>query len=172
MGYMYAVQHPVTNLIKIGKTSNIDQRLTALRYEGGKAHTPALIILKVIEIPYESICEQAMHWYFRDKRRHGEWFALHPMDIHEIFLLEKIQDIVSQSPYAFPTNPSIGNTIRQIRKEKGLFQDWVAARAGISTHTLNRLEQDKHPPQLATVWRVAHAMEMPCWELVQRAENA
>ncbi|MFC4275329.1 helix-turn-helix domain-containing protein [Achromobacter aloeverae] len=56
---------------------------------------------------------------------------------------------------------NIGRTLKLCRSAKDLSLEVVAARAGISTSYLSRLENDKREPTLALVGKVAEALEVP-----------
>lgn len=62
----YIVQHPVTGMIKIGRTSDVPGRIKSLQTGAGAILTTLAVIPKNIE--------HELHTKFSDLRRHGEWF--------------------------------------------------------------------------------------------------
>lgn len=50
------------------------------------------------------------------------------------------------------------NVIRNKRKEKGISQEKLAKRCGVSRQTINAIENDKYDPTLSLAFRLA-------WEL-------
>lgn len=67
--YLYVVQHPVTRLIKIGRSVSPEKRIQAL----GKMSGANLLPL-AIEREGGALTEGAVHAAFRAHRFHGEWF--------------------------------------------------------------------------------------------------
>ena len=51
------------------------------------------------------------------------------------------------------------NTIRELRKEKGLSQDELARACGVSRQTVNAIENNKYDPTLALAFRLAQVLE-------------
>ena len=51
------------------------------------------------------------------------------------------------------------NTIRELRKEKGLSQDELARACGVSRQTVNAIENNKYDPTLALAFRLALVLE-------------
>ena len=47
------------------------------------------------------------------------------------------------------------NTIRELRKEKGLSQDELARACGVSRQTVNAIENNKYDPTLALAFHLA-----------------
>jgi hypothetical protein len=63
----YVIRGEGTNLVKIGKSHQVDRRVRNLQ-----ASSPAK--LKILRsIPFD--CERRMHMRFSHLRRHGEWFT-------------------------------------------------------------------------------------------------
>ena len=82
-GYVYFIRNPHTELIKIGKTRDVEVRLNQLSYEFKQR-------LELIgAIPYEDSAkaERKLHVMFGDCRKTGEWFDIKIEDVAEI--LEK-----------------------------------------------------------------------------------
>jgi hypothetical protein len=62
----YIVQHPLTGMIKIGRTSDVPGRIKSLQTGAGAILTTLAVIPRDIE--------HKLHTKFSDLRRHGEWF--------------------------------------------------------------------------------------------------
>ncbi|MEV6841050.1 GIY-YIG nuclease family protein [Streptomyces sp. NPDC051133] len=67
---VYVVGSPNSPLVKIGRTTNLPQRLAALQ------RMSPLPLLVLCTYPGGAELETALHRRFRDCRSHGEWFAL------------------------------------------------------------------------------------------------
>ena len=50
------------------------------------------------------------------------------------------------------------NTIRELRKEKGLSQDELARACGVSRQTVNAIENNKYDPTLSRAFRLAREL--------------
>ena len=50
------------------------------------------------------------------------------------------------------------NTIRDRRTERGLSQQELAGRCGVSRQTINAIENDKYDPTLALAFRLAQVL--------------
>ena len=61
--------------------------------------------------------------------------------------------------------------VRMLRRERGLSQERLAARAGLTTWTINRLEAGKINPTLQTVQRVADALGVEIVDLFPRTKE-
>ena len=72
-GMVYFIEAPSTGLVKIGKTTDLEERFKSLCT---MSPTP-LRLLKVI--PGYSDEEKTLHKRFKEYRRHGEWFELEPL---------------------------------------------------------------------------------------------
>jgi transcriptional regulator with XRE-family HTH domain len=57
--------------------------------------------------------------------------------------------------------------IAEIREQRGLTQEALAARARLNRVTLARLERAMHPPNLDTLERIARALGVELAELVR-----
>ena len=65
----------------------------------------------------------------------------------------------------------IGQTIRNIRKEKGLSQDVLSGLAGIGRTHLTMIESGSKAANMETLMKLSCAMDMKLSELVQRYES-
>ena len=50
------------------------------------------------------------------------------------------------------------NQIRALRRERGLSQDELARRCGVSRQTVNAIENNKYDPTLALAFRLAQTL--------------
>ena len=50
------------------------------------------------------------------------------------------------------------NTIRELRKEKGLSQDELARACGVSRQTINAIENQKYDPSLPLAFQLARIL--------------
>jgi len=66
---------------------------------------------------------------------------------------------------------AIGQTIRNIRKEKGLSQDVLSGLAGIGRTHLTMIESGSKAANMETLMKLSSAMDMKLSELVQRYES-
>ena len=67
-------------------------------------------------------------------------------------------------------NLAIGQTIRSLRKEKGLSQDVLSGLAGIARTHLSMIENGSKQANFETIWRIALALDMLPSELVRKIE--
>ena len=57
------------------------------------------------------------------------------------------------------------NQIRALRKERGISQEDLARRCGVSRQTINAIENNKYDPTLALAFRLAAQLEVTVDEL-------
>ena len=57
------------------------------------------------------------------------------------------------------------NVIRNKRKEKGISQEELAKRCGVSRQTINAIENDKYDPALSLAFRLARELGLAVDEL-------
>ncbi len=67
--------------------------------------------------------------------------------------------------------PDIGARLRRLRQAHKLSLDELAAASGVSKSVLSQAERNRNNPTLATLWRIASALDIPLPELL-RAEPA
>ena len=61
---------------------------------------------------------------------------------------------------------SVGLTVRLIRLGRRMSQDQVASAASVSRVTLGSIERAEHAATLVTYFRIAAALDVPLWRLV------
>ncbi|MFH1073521.1 MAG: XRE family transcriptional regulator [Candidatus Firestonebacteria bacterium] len=71
-----------------------------------------------------------------------------------------------------PTPPKLGKNILTIRKDRKWSLDTLAKKSGVSKAMLSQVEQEKTNPTLATLWKIAHGLNVPLEELLGRNETA
>lgn len=75
-GFVYLIKNPLNNSVKIGKTKDLQKRLSAIR--NGLPQAELFAFKKVENTTYE---EGRMHKIFKKKRIEREWFSLNAKDI-------------------------------------------------------------------------------------------
>lgn len=70
----------------------------------------------------------------------------------------------------------IGSAVVRLLKEKreslGLSMNLVASRAGLSHSMISRVEREQRKPTLDTLLRIAGAMKIDLWPVIQEAEKS
>jgi transcriptional regulator with XRE-family HTH domain len=61
----------------------------------------------------------------------------------------------------------MGKTLKRLRRQRGLTQQQLAVKAGISLGYLSRLEVDMHDPKLSMLRKLAKALGVHVTELVK-----
>jgi hypothetical protein len=77
IGYVYFIRHQKSGLIKIGRTKNLERRISIFTK---RLQSPIKLVHSIQTLNYEKI-ELAFHRYFDAKRKMGEWFALVEADV-------------------------------------------------------------------------------------------
>ena len=67
-------------------------------------------------------------------------------------------------------DPVLGTVLRRLRAERGLSQEAVAYRAGITTGSYARIELGQSSPAWATVRDIAEALEVSLADIAQAVE--
>ena len=69
-------------------------------------------------------------------------------------------------PIMKSTTIPVGDKVRELRKARGWLQQDLADRAGVSRQTVVNLENGRHVPEVATLVKLADALEAPLPELL------
>ena len=75
-------------------------------------------------------------------------------------------------PPRLPTDPALGQAIRQMREQRGQTQEELASAAGITFGTVNRLESAKSAPAWATVRALLDALDYSLADLANAIDAA
>ena len=158
-GYLYALRAEGLPYIKIGCTVRSPQKRLKL-LQTGQPYRLELCASVHVEADMRPI-EKALHRFLREKRQHGEWFALETMDDAQLVALigDAMQYLDVHSPVnamdAFP----LGRRLRQVRRAKDLTQEQLAAKSGVNAITISRLESsDASKAYARTVRDLAQAL--------------
>lgn len=65
----------------------------------------------------------------------------------------------------------VAKILRQERERRGLSMNLVAERAGLSQQMVSYVEREMRNPTLETLLRIAVAMEIDLWKIIQQAER-
>ena len=66
---------------------------------------------------------------------------------------------------------TIGEAIRNARHAKGLTQNELAGRLGVTQALVGHYERGLRKPKLETLNRIASALEVSAWDLLSRADD-
>ncbi len=86
MVQLYAIQGEMTRHVKIGRTTDLQSRVAALR-------TMSPDILHVIGTDTRGMCEGEIHTALSQYRLHGEWFTYH---VGDMITLEGFSSLVDK----------------------------------------------------------------------------
>jgi transcriptional regulator with XRE-family HTH domain len=63
------------------------------------------------------------------------------------------------------------NRIKEILKEKGITQTWLASKIGKSYNTINEYARNKRQPSLEDLYRIAEILEVSAKDLITESKN-
>ncbi len=66
----------------------------------------------------------------------------------------------------------VGEVIREFRRSKKKSQEVLSGLAGLDRTHYSKIERGLRSPTLDTLFKIAHALDVPPHELVQAIENA
>lgn len=66
----------------------------------------------------------------------------------------------------------MGTVIRRFRKSKGLSQEVLSGLAGLDRTHYSKIERGLRAPSIDTLFKIAHALDIPPHELIVAIENA
>lgn len=64
----------------------------------------------------------------------------------------------------------IGAVLQRLRKEKGLSQEVLSGLAGLDRTHYSKIERGLRSPTIDTVFKIAHALNIPPHELIREIE--
>ena len=67
---------------------------------------------------------------------------------------------------------SVGDRLREARVARGLTQEQLSFRAGLSRPYISQLERDLRSPTVDTLFRICDALEVPAADIVRRVDAA
>ena len=65
----------------------------------------------------------------------------------------------------------LGETIREMRREKGISQEVLSGLSGIARSHLSMIETGTTSINMDTIWKIADAIGVPLSEIIARAEK-
>ena len=66
--------------------------------------------------------------------------------------------------------PDMENVIRALRKERGISQEELAKRCGVTRQTVNAIENNKYDPTLVLAFRLARELGTTVDQLIRPGE--
>ena len=66
----------------------------------------------------------------------------------------------------------IGNVLRNFRKEKKMSQEVLSGLAGLDRTHYSKIERGLRSPTIDTLFKIAHALDMPAHQLMRSIEDA
>jgi transcriptional regulator with XRE-family HTH domain len=66
---------------------------------------------------------------------------------------------------------SIGERVRTLRERDGLTQQELADEIGVHSHTVSRIELDRHVPHKKTIRKIAETFDMNYREFMEGRSN-
>jgi transcriptional regulator with XRE-family HTH domain len=66
---------------------------------------------------------------------------------------------------------TVGERLQELRLHAGLTQEALAARSGLSVHSIRGWEQDQRTPGLLAVYRIAQVMGLPMERFVEGVKD-
>ena len=66
----------------------------------------------------------------------------------------------------------VGNVITGMRKSKGMSQEVLSGLAGLDRTHYSKIERGLRSPTIDTLFKIAHALDMPPHEVVEAIERA
>jgi transcriptional regulator with XRE-family HTH domain len=79
--------------------------------------------------------------------------------------------IVLAVPRSLPPDPALAAALRRLREDRGMAQEALAFRSGISTGAIARIELGQASPAWVTVRKIADALGVSVVELAAAVES-
>lgn len=70
------------------------------------------------------------------------------------------------------TSTLIGEILRELREKSGLTQEVLSGLAGLDRTHYSKLERGLRSPTIDTLFKIAHALDIPPHEIVRAIEDA
>ena len=70
------------------------------------------------------------------------------------------------------TSELIGKVIREYRTKKGISQEVLSGLAGLDRTHYSKIERGLRSPTIETIFKIAHALEIPPHEIIKSIEKA
>ncbi len=72
---------------------------------------------------------------------------------------------------ALGVSSQLGKTVQRLRKASGLSLSELSERAGVAKSIISQIERNETNPTLATIWRVAQALDVSIERMLQAADD-
>jgi transcriptional regulator with XRE-family HTH domain len=149
--HVYAIESP-SGLVKIGRSTNPDQRITALSSAGGFEPVSAWYSLPV---PNAAAIEKGAHALMADARQIGEWFRCS----FEAAVVAICQEIMSDNDIKCdPLTERFAVALRAEMTKQGVTQLALANRSGVAQTAISALLSQSKSPTLRTIEKIAAAL--------------
>lgn len=70
-----------------------------------------------------------------------------------------------------PRHRALGDAVRALRKARGLTQEALADRAGLTTNYVGDMERGERNVSVRALWQLADGLGVPASELLREAEK-
>ncbi len=84
--------------------------------------------------------------------------------------MARTSGIVRAVPRSLPPDPALSAALRRLREDRGMAQEALAFRSGISTGAIARIELGQASPSWVTVRAIAAALDVSLAELAAAVE--
>jgi len=74
-------------------------------------------------------------------------------------------------PVLSPRHRAFGDAIRELRQERGLTQEALADRCGLTTNYVGDAERGERNISLRALWQIADGLGVSAWELLRKADE-
>lgn len=140
-GYVYAIHIQGEDLVKIGCSSDPDNRLEILN---SSIKNCQLVLSHVSCLhPQKYALEKAYHAYFIAYQIIGEWYAIPRNRLAHVFELGIVDDQVSIEEQKPKTRSVLSNRLYMLRRRKGIKPGQLAEKANIPVTAITHLERGK-----------------------------
>ena len=179
-GYLYALRAEGHPYIKIGSTIGSPQkRLRTL--QTGQPYRLLLCASAHVEEDVRRV-EKAVHSFLREKRQHGEWFALESMDDAQLVsLITEAMQYLDAMALRRPSHgrihggerlPIFEERLFVTRRRRQLSQEQLAEKTGLFKTDISKYERGTSMPTVARLMRLADALDVSTDFLLGRQPSA